>query len=88
MQRFLCAGFLALRAAVNPVLDGYDMVAYFDEQRAVQGSSQHAHILTTYDYSSGNAEVIGDYRFHFKNEENKAKFAADPWQYAPKYGGF
>lgn len=88
MQRFLCASLCALRAAVNPVLDGYDMVAYFDEQRAVKGSSQHAHVLTTYDYSSGKEEVIGDYRFHFKSEENKNKFAADPWQYAPKYGGF
>jgi len=65
------------------------MVAYFDEQQAVKGSSAHAHVLTTYDYSSNsNGNVIGDYRFHFKSEGNKAKFAADPWKYAPKYGGF
>lgn len=89
MQRFICAGLAVLNAAVNPVLDGYDMVAYFDESRAVKGSSQYAHVLTTYDYSSNpSGDVIGDYRFHFKSEDNKAKFAADPWKYAPKYGGF
>jgi len=76
-------------AAVNPVLDGYDMVAYFEDQQAVKGTSNFAHLLTTYDYSSDvNGELIGDYRFHFKSDENREKFAANPWKYAPKYGGF
>lgn len=89
MQRCVFAGLAVVNIAVNPVLDGYDMVAYFDESRAVKGTSQHAHVLTTYDYSSNpSGKVIGDYRFHFKSEHNKAKFAADPWKYAPKYGGF
>jgi len=75
--------------AVNPVLNGYDTVAYHNEQRAVRGSEDHAYVLTTYDYSSGqNGEVVGDYRFLFSSEENKKAFSEDPWKYAPKYGGF
>lgn len=26
--------------------------------------------------------------FHFKNAANKAAFEADPWRYAPQFGGF
>jgi hypothetical protein len=73
----------------KPVNAGYDMVAYFDEQQSHQGSSQYKYVMTTYDYSSNpNGDVIADYDFHFKNVENLEKFKADPWRYAPKYGGF
>jgi len=30
----------------------------------------------------------GSFEFWFKNQANRALFAKDPWQYAPKYGGF
>lgn len=90
MRRFLTAAFgSAAVAGYKPVLQGYDMVAYMDEGRAVRGDSIHKYTHTTYDYSSNpSGDVIGDYHFHFASEENSAKFKAYPWKYAPKYGGF
>merc|ERR1712216_897646 len=32
------------------------------------------------------SEVV--YEFWFQNEENRDVFAADPWSYAPAYGGY
>ena len=57
------------------VLDGYDVVAYFNEDRAVKGR---------YDL---NAEHDG-VRFHFSSRENLAAFQEDPGKYTPKFGGF
>lgn len=54
---------------------GYDVVAYFTKGRAVEGSPAHEH------------EWRG-VRWHFVNAEHRAAFAADPAQYAPRYGGF
>lgn len=90
MHRFLAATFgTAAVAGYKPVLQGYDMVAYFDEGSAAVGDPSHNYTHTTYDYSSNpSGDVIGDYHFHFASEENAAKFKADPWKYAPKYGGF
>lgn len=56
-------------------LDGYDVVAYFTEERAVEGDSAFAL----------------DYRgvtFYFTNEEHRALFEADPERYLPQYGGY
>lgn len=57
------------------VLNGYDVVAYFNEDRAVKGRSDL------------NAQHDG-VRFHFSNRENQAAFQADPGKYTPKFGGF
>jgi len=71
------------------VLKGYDMVEYFVSHTAVVGKKEFNHTHRTYDYSSKQeGEVIGDYHFLFKSAENAAEFAADPWKYAPRYGGF
>jgi len=90
MRRFLTTTLgSAVVAGYKPVLQGYDMVAYFDRGDAMRGNSNHNYTHTTYDYSSNpDGDVIGDYHFHFVSEENAAKFKADPWKYAPKYGGF
>ncbi|MDP3921329.1 MAG: YHS domain-containing (seleno)protein [Candidatus Omnitrophota bacterium] len=56
-------------------LKGYDAVAYFTESAAVPGTAEH--------------EVAWQgVKWRFKNEENKALFAADPEKYAPQYGGY
>jgi YHS domain-containing protein len=61
----------------NLAIDGYDPVAYFKEGggKPAKGSKR---IRTTY------KEVT----YHFANEENKARFEADPARYEPAYGGW
>ena len=54
---------------------GYDPVAYFDDDRAVKGSPEHA--------AQWNGAV-----WHFASAENKTRFEADPERYAPQYGGY
>jgi len=65
------------------VLGGVDVVEMFtfpdDEQVPTLGSPSIAAILPT---------RVGNFRFLFVNEENRAKFLVNPWQYAPAWGGF
>ncbi|MEL6913375.1 MAG: YHS domain-containing (seleno)protein [Pseudomonadota bacterium] len=56
-------------------INGYDPVAYFTEERPVEGSPDFA------------AEHDGA-TFHFVSAENRDLFAADPATYAPQYGGY
>lgn len=56
-------------------LRGYDAVAYFKDNRPVQGSAEHV------------AEHKGSV-FRFASKANRDTFAADPAKYAPQYGGF
>ena len=55
-------------------LKGYDPVAYFTQNAAVEGSEQ-------FSYSWLGAT------WHFASAENHDLFAADPVKYAPQYGG-
>ena len=74
--------------AANPVISGYDVVAYFSlnaTQDGVQGSQEFAHNFTSPD-KDGSPRF--EYEFWFANAANRDLFAADPWRYAPKYGGF
>lgn len=57
------------------MLFGADVVAYFTENRFVQGTSAHR---STYEGVD----------FHFSSPENKALFDADPTAYLPQYGGY
>jgi hypothetical protein len=59
------------RVAIN----GYDTVAYFTEERAVEGSAEFEHAWQ-------------DARWRFASAEHRDLFAADPERYAPRYGGF
>ena len=85
-----CAG---IAAAGMPVLGGYDMVAYFSlpntapSSHGVLGSQAHSVNISTVDVA-GTAKSLGSYEFWFSSAANAAKFAADPWKFAPKYGGF
>lgn len=56
-------------------LQGYDPVAYFVSNKAVQGDK-----AITADYNEA--------RYHFASENNKALFLANPSQYEPQFGGY
>jgi YHS domain-containing protein len=56
-------------------VQGYDVVAYFTESRAVKGHPSHR-----FDF--------GGATYQFASEENQALFAADPEKYAPQFGGY
>ena len=54
---------------------GHDVVAYFAQSDAVEGNEQ---------FSLQWKGAI----WHFVSAENMALFEADPWAYAPQYGGY
>lgn len=56
-------------------IGGYDVVAYFTDQRAVVGSSDH---------SFTHEGVV----YRFATEEHLELFRAHPARYLPQYGGF
>jgi YHS domain-containing protein len=57
------------------MLFGADVVAYFTENRYVQGDVAHASEFEGVD-------------FHFSSAEHKALFDANPAAYVPQYGGY
>jgi YHS domain-containing protein len=56
-------------------VSGYDPVAYFDEGRAVAGTSEFS-------------LEWGGVTWRFENPEHLALFRAEPERYAPQYGGY
>lgn len=56
-------------------IGGVDPVAYFDEHRAVPGSSDYS-----LDWNGA--------RWLFSSERNRARFHVEPEKYAPSYGGY
>jgi len=56
-------------------LEGYDAVAYRDQQLAVKGTKQ---FVATHNGAT----------YHFASEANRAKFVATPEPYVPAYGGW
>jgi YHS domain-containing protein len=56
-------------------IKGYDPVAYFTENKAVEGSDQFAH------------RWLGA-TWYFASAENRDLFIKDPGKYAPQYGGY
>lgn len=80
----LLAATAAPSAAKEPVyqsflggtaINGYDPIAYFEEGRPVEGSSDFTH-----DWNGAT--------WRFASAENRDRFAADPAAYAPQYGGY
>ncbi|PYV90274.1 MAG: hypothetical protein DMG05_10945 [Acidobacteria bacterium] len=86
----LCFGILLLDVlsssaayAADPInknsagvaLQGYDVVAYFTEGRAVVGKKELQH------------DWMGA-KWQFSSAANRDLFAADPGKYAPQYGGY
>lgn len=56
-------------------IQGYDPVAYFTENKAVEGSKELA-------YSHN------DITYYFSSDANRKKFIASPEKYEPEYGGY
>lgn len=56
-------------------LQGYDVLAYFEEDRAVRGAAEHE-------------AVYDGARYHFTSEARRAKFESDPAKYVPAFGGY
>lgn len=61
--------------ASGRALRGFDAVAYFAVENAVEGNPQ-------YEYAWNGAKWL------FMNAENLEKFKADPETYAPQFGGY
>ncbi|MFK8019183.1 MAG: YHS domain-containing (seleno)protein [Pseudomonadales bacterium] len=59
----------------NKAIEGYDPVAYFQQDKAVEGKKNIKH------------EWMGA-NWHFSSEANRDLFAANPEKYAPQYGGY
>lgn len=62
-------------SASNIAISGFDPVAYFTKQMAVEGNAS---------YSNNYKGAI----WQFSNQENLDKFVAMPTKYAPQYGGY
>lgn len=56
-------------------LQGYDPVAYFTENKAVEGSENISHTMSGVTY-------------YFKSAKNRQLFIKNPEQYEPQYGGY
>lgn len=80
-----------LQKQIPIVLGGYDVVAY--SFMDISNSTCGAPVLgiPNYSYNLESADENGDirvYAFHFGSQDNLDLFAADPWKWAPAYGGF
>ena len=73
--RFSPINAIATDTEDHLLLFGADVVAYFTENRYVQGSSEHRSEYESVD-------------LYFSSAENKAKFDANPTAYLPEYGGY
>ncbi len=56
-------------------VQGYDVVAYFQNNKPIEGKSE---ISTKYNNAT----------YFFSSEENKVVFLKNPAKYAPQYGGY
>ncbi len=59
----------------NKAIKGYDPVAYFTDRAPVKGNKQ-----ITLEWQGAN--------WYFASTEHRDLFAAEPEQYAPRYGGY
>jgi YHS domain-containing protein len=88
IKRFCLAFFILLPSLVtasepeiytqffsNLALEGYDTVAYFDQNKPVKGESKYS-----YKYK--------DAVWQFSSQENLEKFVIMPEEYVPQYGGY
>ena len=82
----------ACAPALTPVLYGYDVVEYFSlaaDAAGVVGSEEYQHNLTAYDASTAATKMTNTtFTFFFSSKQNQEAFAADPYKYAPQWGGF
>ena len=83
---------LSTLALAKPVLYGYDVVecqSLAATDNGVIGSADFAANLTVGDKTKDTPRMTDTaYTFYFKNAANRDLFNADPWKYAPAWGGF
>jgi hypothetical protein len=60
--------------STHVAIQGYDVVAYFTDGKAVKGNPNYE-------------LVFDDSKWQFANASHKEMFAADPDRYLPQYGG-
>ncbi len=65
----------AIYQTKNGAIDGYDAVAYFNQQKPVKGSNDFTFIWK-------------DATWKFSNKSNLKTFKANPEKYIPQYGGY
>jgi hypothetical protein len=65
----------AIDARAGEGLEGYDVVAYFTDNKPVKGSDAYT-------------SVWQGATWKFASAEHRDAFAADPMRYAPQYGGY
>ncbi len=77
---FYCTASFAIKpiysgGSKKAAIRGYDTVAYFTEEEAVEGKEEHSfeHLGATWFFSS---------------EQNKQAFIENPEKYMPQYGGY
>lgn len=59
----------------SEAIDGYDTVAYWTENQAVEGKKQY-----TYEYKGA--------KWRFATQKNMELFISEPEKYLPEYGGY
>ena len=62
-------------ALAGVAIDGYDPVAYFDQDKAVKGNAAH-----TCEYNNVT--------WRFSSAENRDRFLKNPEKFSPQYGGY
>jgi len=67
-------------ASHGPVLAGIDFVDLLEVKKEGVDAPDFG--------TSDNTATLNGYTFYFKSAANADKFKADPWTYAPKWGGF
>lgn len=65
---------------LRPLYIGVDVVAYF----SLDEESEETHINGSSTFTS----QLNGYTFWFSSDENQSLFEADPWKYAPMFGGY
>ena len=63
------------KAASEPAIEGYDVVAYFEDGKPVEGSADF-----TAEYKGAT--------WRFASADHRDMFKANPEAYAPQYGGY
>ena len=63
------------KSRFGTAVEGYDVVAYFEDRNPVEGTREHTH------------EWMGA-TWRFASAVHRDRFAANPERYAPQYGGF
>jgi YHS domain-containing protein len=69
------AGIVNASSWTGTAIEGYDPVAYFNDDHPVEGDSDYLY------------EWMGA-TWYFASAENRDLFVADPEKYAPQYGGY